>query len=201
MDSKVLTLKVNDIKPNPDNPRIIKDHRFKQLVKSIQDFPEMLAIRDIIVDENNIILGGNMRWKACIEAGVKKLQVTRVTGLDPAQKREFIIKDNANYGVWDWDNLANNYDNDLLTEWGLNVWQPTQFLEESQTEEKGTSTTAHDPEAERDAEDEKADKRIIQIEFDIEDYEEANALYKKLRAEGRDIPAIFITAINTEICK
>lgn len=201
MNTKVLTLKVNDIKPNPDNPRIIKDHRFKQLVKSIQDFPEMLAIRDIIVDENNIILGGNMRWKACIEAGVKKLKVTQVTGLDPAQKREFIIKDNANYGVWDWDNLANNYDNDLLTEWGLNVWQPTQFLEESETEEKGTSTTAHDPEAEQDAEDEKADKRIIQIEFDIEDYEEANALYKKLRAEGRDIPAIFITAINEEICK
>jgi hypothetical protein len=199
MNMKVLTLKVNEIKANPQNPRIIKDHRFKQLVKSIEDFPEMLSIRDIVIDEDNMILGGNMRWKACIEAGVKRVQVMQVTGLTPAQKKEFIIKDNANYGVWDWDQLANNYDNDKLTEWGLNVWQPTQFLEDDH-EESGTSTAAHDPEAEQEAEDEKADKRIIQIEFDIDDYDEANAIYKKLRGEGRDIPAIFINALKEALC-
>jgi ParB-like chromosome segregation protein Spo0J len=65
-------VKINSIKTNPKNPRLIKDDKFKKLVKSIQEFPQMLELRPIVVDENNIILGGNMRYKACVEAGLKR---------------------------------------------------------------------------------------------------------------------------------
>lgn len=200
MVTKTLTLKVNEIQSNPNNPRVIKDHKFKQLVKSIEEFPEMLSIREIVVDEDNMILGGNMRWKACVQAGLKKIQVTQVSGLTDLQKREFIIKDNANYGVWDWDQLANSFDSDLLSEWGLNVWQPTQFLEDEH-EEKGTTAAPIDPEAEQAVEDEKAEKNIIQIEFNIEDYDEALALFKKRRAEAFDIAGAIINKLNQAICK
>lgn len=118
-------LKINKIKPNPNNPRLIKDHKFKQLVKSIKEFPEMLQIREIVVDEDMIILGGNMRYKACVEAGLKEVDVVIMEGLTPKQKEEFVIKDNANYGIWDWEMLANNFDSAALNDWGLNVWQPS----------------------------------------------------------------------------
>lgn len=199
METKTVELKISQIKPNPDNPRVIKDHKFKQLVKSVTDFPEMLSIRDIVIDENNMILGGNMRYKACQDAGLKKLTVTQIIGLSPEQKKEFIIKDNANYGVWDWDQLANNFDNELLSEWGLNVWQPTEYLESEKESETPAASGAADPEAQQEIEDAKADKRVIQIEFDIEDYEEANSLYKKLRGEGQDIPGIFINALKEKL--
>jgi hypothetical protein len=200
MVTKTLTLKVNEIQANPNNPRVIKDHKFKQLVKSIEEFPEMLSIREIVVDETNMILGGNMRWKACVHAGLKNINVTQVTGLTDMQKKEFIIKDNANYGVWDWDQLANNFDSDVLSEWGLNVWQPTQFLNDEH-EETGTSAAPIDPEAEQAAEDEKAEKNIIQIEFNIEDYDEALALFKKRRGEAFDIAGAIINKLKQALCK
>ena len=114
-------MNINEIKPNPSNPRIIKDEKFKKLVKSIQDFPQMLELRPIVVDENNIVLGGNMRLKACIEAGLKDVPVKQAKVLTEEQKKEFIVKDNVGYGEWDWDDLANNWDEQLLTEWGLDI--------------------------------------------------------------------------------
>jgi DNA modification methylase len=114
-------MNINEIKPNPNNPRIIKDDKFKKLVKSIQDFPQMLELRPIVIDENNIVLGGNMRLKACIEAGLKDVPVKQAKELTEEQKKEFIVKDNVGYGEWDWDNLANNWDEQLLTEWGLDI--------------------------------------------------------------------------------
>jgi len=114
-------MNINEIKPNPSNPRIIKDDKFKKLVKSIQDFPQMLELRPIVIDENNIVLGGNMRLKACIEAGLKDVPVLQAKDLTIKQKGEFIIKDNVGYGEWDWDDLANNWDADELTEWGLDI--------------------------------------------------------------------------------
>ena len=108
------------IKPNPNNPRLIKDNKFKQLVKSIQDFPQMLELRPIVIDENNIVLGGNMRLKACIEAGLTEVPV-KVATLTEQQKNEFIIKDNVGFGEWDWDDLANNWVVDEVIEWGLDI--------------------------------------------------------------------------------
>ena len=112
---------INEIKPNPNNPRIIKDNKFKQLVKSIQDFPQMLELRPIVIDENNMVLGGNMRLKACLEAGLKDVPVKQAKDLTEEQKKEFIVKDNVGYGEWDWDDLANNWDAQELTEWGLDI--------------------------------------------------------------------------------
>ena len=123
---------INDIKNNPNNPRIIKDNKFKKLVKSIKDFPEMLEKRPIVVDENMIILGGNMRLKACIEAGLKEVWIDVAEGWSEEQKQEFIVKDNVGFGEWDWDILANGWDSNLLNDWGLDVLQ----FEESYDEEK-----------------------------------------------------------------
>ena len=114
-------MNINEIKPNPNNPRIIKDNKFKQLVKSIQDFPQMLELRPIVIDENNMVLGGNMRLKACIEAGLTDVPVIHANNLSEEKKKEFIVKDNVGYGEWDWDDLANNWDAEELTEWGLDI--------------------------------------------------------------------------------
>lgn len=114
-------MNINQIKPNPNNPRIIKDDKFKKLVQSIKSFPQMLELRPIVIDENNIVLGGNMRLKACIEAGLTDVPVKQAADLTEEQKKEFIVKDNVGYGEWDWDDLANNWDEQLLTEWGLDI--------------------------------------------------------------------------------
>jgi site-specific DNA-methyltransferase (adenine-specific) len=112
---------ITEIKSNPNNPRLIKDHKFKQLVKSIQDFPQMLELRPIVIDENNMVLGGNMRLKACLEAGLTDVPVIHANNLSEEKKKEFIVKDNVGYGEWDWDDLANNWDALELTEWGLDI--------------------------------------------------------------------------------
>lgn len=114
-------VKINSIKTNPKNPRLIKDDKFKKLVKSIQDFPQMLELRPIVVDENNIILGGNMRYKACIEAGLKEIYILKAEDLTEQQKDEFIVKDNVGFGEWDWDILANEWDTEKLQDWGLDL--------------------------------------------------------------------------------
>jgi len=117
-------MKLSKIKPNPNNPRIIKDDKFKKLVKSINDFPKMMALRPIVVDENFIVQGGNMRLKALQEIGFKDIPdewVKQVSDLNEDEKKQFIIKDNVGFGEWDWDDLANNWDAEQLTEWGLDI--------------------------------------------------------------------------------
>ena len=114
-------VKINSIKTNPKNPRLIKDDKFKKLVKSIQEFPQMLELRPIVVDENNIILGGNMRYKACVEAGLKEIYILKAEDLTEEQKDEFIVKDNVGFGEWDWDILANEWDTEKLQDWGLSL--------------------------------------------------------------------------------
>ena len=103
-------IKINKIKTNPKNPRVIKDYKFHKLVNSIKQFPQMLKIRPIIIDENNIILGGNMRYKACIEAGLNEIYIYKENHLTEKQKQEFIVKDNVNFGEWDWAMLGNEWD-------------------------------------------------------------------------------------------
>lgn len=109
------------IKLNPNNPRLIKDDKFKKLVQSIKDFPEMLDIRPIVVNADMIILGGNMRYKACVEAGLKEIPVIVADKLTEEQQREFLIKDNTSGGEWDWEMLANEWDAEDLKDWGLDV--------------------------------------------------------------------------------
>jgi DNA modification methylase len=112
-------IKISQVKSNPNNPRLIKNDKFKKLVKSVQDFPEMLELRPIVVDENMIVLGGNMRLKACIEAGLKEVWI-EVADLTEQQKKEFTIKDNVGFGEWEWDMLANEWEQTELENWGLN---------------------------------------------------------------------------------
>jgi len=132
-------LKISQLKENTSNPRLIKGDKFKKLVKSIKEFPEMLELRPIVVDENMVVLGGNMRLKACKEAGLKEVWIEVAENLTEAQKKEFIIKDNVGFGEWEWDILANEWDAMDLNEWGLDTWQPSdinldQFFEENNAE-------------------------------------------------------------------
>jgi hypothetical protein len=117
----MVILKTNEIKVNPSNPRIIKDFNFKRLVQSVIDFPEMLNLRPIVVNKDMVILGGNMRFKACIEAGIKEVPVIIADNLTPEQENEFLIKDNVSGGEWDWDILANEWNSEELLEWGLDL--------------------------------------------------------------------------------
>lgn len=116
---KTELIELSKIKPNPDNPRIIKDDKFNKLVQSIKDFPEMLNIRPIVVNKDNMILGGNMRLKAAKDAGLKAMPVLFANDLTEDQQKEFIIKDNVGFGEWDWEELANEWDQKELEEWGL----------------------------------------------------------------------------------
>ncbi len=116
-------VKISKVKGNPNNPRVIKNDKFKKLVKSIKEFPEMLKLRPIVVDENMIVLGGNMRLKASKDAGLKEVRIEIAEGLTEEQKKEFIVKDNVGFGEWEWDMLANEWDSVQLAEWGLDVWE------------------------------------------------------------------------------
>jgi len=118
---QTITVKISEVKNNPNNPRLIKDDKFTKLVKSIQDFPEMLQIRPIVVNDDMIVLGGNMRLKACKEAGLKEIPIIKASELTLDQQREFIIKDNVSGGEWDWNMLANEWDSEQVAEWGLDV--------------------------------------------------------------------------------
>ena len=122
-------LPLSKIKPNPSNPRTIKGDKFEKLVNSIQDFPRMLEIRPIVINDDNVILGGNMRLEACKKAGLKEVPVLKASDLSADEQRQFIIKDNVGFGEWDWDLLANEWDNEQLEEWGLDVWQPDDVTE------------------------------------------------------------------------
>lgn len=117
----IKSIPIKEIKTNPNNPRIIKDEKFKKLVKSIQDFPAMLEIRPIVIDENNVVLGGNQRLKACKEAGLKNVPVIYVDNLTEKEKQEFIIKDNSNMGDWDWNILTDKWSFEDLEEWGIDT--------------------------------------------------------------------------------
>ena len=133
---KINTLmKLKDIKPNPNNPRLIKDDKFKKLCQSLKDFPEMLELRPIVVNRDHIILGGNMRYKAAKEIGLKEIPVT-IADLTPEQEREFLIKDNTSGGEWDWEVLANEWNNEQLIEWGLDVPNWAQGINENSMDDE-----------------------------------------------------------------
>jgi hypothetical protein len=145
---------ISKVIPNSDNPRYIKEEKFKKLVQSLKDFPEMANARPIVVNKEMVALGGNMRLKAMQEAGWSEVPV-KVVDWSEEKQREFIIKDNVGFGDWDWDELANTWNAEELTEWGLDVWQPEDFSEKNQ---------------ELDV-DSFADEMIIKLKYTDEDYQ------------------------------
>lgn len=120
---KTQVVPLSQIKPNPNNPRVLNKVKFEKLKQSIEALPQMLHLRPIVVNEHYTILGGNMRYKALIELGYEEVPVIVASELSLDQQREFLIKDNLNYGDWDYDELANEWDSVELEDWGMNVWQ------------------------------------------------------------------------------
>lgn len=127
---KIELLPTAKLRVNPDNPRVIRDERFAKLVQSIREFPKMLEIRPIVVNAEMMVLGGNMRLRACQEAGLKKVPVIRADELTEDEQRRFIIADNVAFGEHDWDTLA-NWDAEELTEWGLGIPDFTNYSDKN----------------------------------------------------------------------
>jgi hypothetical protein len=124
---------IGDLTFNPINPRKINETKINQLKKSLVEFPEMLKLRPIVVDSNYVVLGGNMRLKACMDLGIELIPVVKAEDLTEDQKKEFIIKDNVSFGEWDWDIIESDFDIDLVQDWGLDV-----PIDEETEEEKYT---------------------------------------------------------------
>jgi ParB-like chromosome segregation protein Spo0J len=179
---------LKDIKPNPLNPRFIRDKKFEDLKQSIKDLPEMLQLREIIVDEDYVVLGGNMRLKALTELKFKTLNIVMWKGLTDDEKKEFVIKDNANYGNWDWDVLANSFDESDLKKFGLNVWQPQEAIEEEDYDYGFEDENTY----EANEKEPYSKKAVIVVEFNILDYPVAYDLIKTLTDKGADIGALLI---------
>ena len=158
---------IRQIRPNPDNPRFIKEGKFEKLVKSIKEFPEMLELRPIVVNQDMVVLGGNMRLKACEEAGIKQVPIIFADNLTEEQQKEFIIKDNSSFGEWDWDLLANEWDVELLDDWGLDI--PNFDIDDEVVDEKDLSDQL---------------EQSFKIEIDLESEEEQEKMYNQLIADG-----------------
>lgn len=180
---------ISQVKPNQDNPRIIKDYKFKKLVQSIKDFPQMLELRPIVVNEDNIVLGGNMRLKACQEAGLKEVHIIQAKDLSEAQQREFIIKDNVGFGEWDWDVLANEWDNTQLGEWGLDVWQPEEEVDYSILDEVNLDNEIENMYQQT--------KKSVILEYPTEVYNnDIQSRIEKLKIAGMHLPDVFLEALK-----
>jgi ParB-like chromosome segregation protein Spo0J len=187
-------VKISEVKPNPKNPRIIKDGKFQKLVKSIQEFPDMLNKRPLVVftdvDDKYIVLGGNMRLKACKEIGLKEIPIIIADEWTEEQKNEFLIKDNVGFGEWDWDQLANEWDAELLNDWGLNVPEFSGDIDYSILDDE-------------DLEDDLLDmangvKKAIQIEFEAEHYESAYELVKFWREREAYVGGMIMEYLKSE---
>jgi ParB-like chromosome segregation protein Spo0J len=164
-------IKLSDLKKNPNNPRLIKDDKFQKLVKSIENFPKMMELRPIIMNDQNIVLGGNMRLAALKELGYKEIPnewVKKAKDLTPEQQNEFIVKDNVSFGAWDWDILANEWDAKKLEEWGLDLpdFSTDEILED---EQKDLSSNI---------------ENLYRIEVICKDEEHQETTYNKLIEQG-----------------
>jgi ParB-like chromosome segregation protein Spo0J len=187
---EIRSVKLSEIKSNPNNPRIIKDDKFRKLVKSIQEFPKMLEIRPIVVNADMIVLGGNMRLKACKEAGLKEVPVIFAHDLTEDEQKQFIIKDNVGFGEWDWDMLANEWEPELLDEWGLTVPNWGETPDYSILDDEDVSDQLDDMT--------NGVKKAIQIEFETEHYEEAYELVKFWREQGAYVGSMILEYLRSE---
>ena len=181
---------IKEIKPNPDNPRVIRDEKFTKLKTSIQEFPEMLKLRPIVVDENDVILGGNQRYRALQELKHKEVWTIKASELTEAQKREFIIKDNVGFGEHNWDVLANEWDAEQLTHWGLDIPNFEPELDYSILDEEDIDSQLQDMA--------NGVKKAIQIEFHPDHYEEAYELIKFWRDKGGYVGKMILDFLKSE---
>ena len=190
-------IKLSSLKANPSNPRIIKDDKFKKLVASLEQFPEMMEKRPMVcvtdVDGKIYPLGGNMRLRAIQQLGMKEIPDTWVAMADDwteEKRKEFTIKDNVGFGEWNWDELANEWDSELLEDWGLDVWQAPVEVDYSLLEgSEDIDDQIKDMEA--------GVKKAIQIEFESEHYEEAYELVKFWRTQG-DVGYMILDFLRAE---
>ena len=179
-----MKVSINQIKVNPKNPRILKDEKFFKLKKSLEDFPEMLEKRPLVVftdkDGKFVVLGGNMRLKVANELGFKELPIILADDWTEEQKAQFLIKDNVSYGDWDWDLLANEWDVELLNDWGIDI--PNFNVDEIDY------SALDDVEIDDEIDNLTANvKKAIMIEFDALEYDEAFAIIKYMREQGMNI--------------
>jgi hypothetical protein len=188
-----MLVKIEQIKANPKNPRVLKDSKYNSLKKSLEDFPEMLEKRPLVVftdkDGKFVVLGGNMRFKVAKELGFKELPIILADDWTEEQKTQFLIKDNVNYGDWDWDALANEWDSLELKDWGLDI--PNFNIEEidySILEDENLDAEINDMH--------NGVKKAIQIEFELGDYAEAQELIKILREKEIYIGGIILEALR-----
>lgn len=188
MDFKLVDIKT--VKKNPNNPRIIKDDKLVKLVNSIKEFPKMLEIRPIVVNADMIVLGGNMRLKACIEAGLKQVPIIKADDLTEDEQRQFIIKDNVSGGEWDWEMLANEWDSEQLEDWGLDVPNFATDVDYSILDDEDVSSQLEDMT--------NGVKKAIQIEFEAEHYEEAYELVKFWRDKGGYVGGMIMEYLKAE---
>lgn len=183
-------VKISEVKLNPNNPRIIKDDKFAKLVKSIKELPEMLEIRPIVVNTDMVVLGGNMRLKACKEAGLKEVPIIIADNLTEEQQREFLIKDNVSGGEWDFEMLANEWDAEQLDEWGLEVPTFATDVDYSILDDDDVSDQLEDMQ--------NGVKKAIQIEFEAEHYDEAYALVKFWREKEAYVGGMIMEYLKAE---
>jgi ParB-like chromosome segregation protein Spo0J len=187
-------VKISQVKPNPKNPRIIKDVKFNKLVTSIKEFPDMLNKRPLIVftdvDDKYVVLGGNMRLKACKEIGLKEIPIIVADEWTEEQKNEFLIKDNVGFGEWDWDSLANEWDVELLNDWGLNVPEFSADIDYSILDDEDLADDLLDMA--------NGVKKAIQIEFEAEHYENAYELVKFWREREAYVGGMIMEYLKAE---
>jgi len=180
-EQMIQTVKTKDIIANENNPRVIKDDKFKKLVQSIKDFPQMLQLRPIVVNDEMVVLGGNMRLRAVQEVGLKEVPIIKASDLTEEQQKEFIIKDNVGFGEWDWDVLANEWEPELLTAWGLDVWQPSDVsLDDFFSEDNSKN------------EDDKPSANTITLEYTEDDYNKVIEAFNKLSGSKEKIVFEFL---------
>ena len=189
METEIVS--INEVQKNPNNPRLIKDNKFEKLVQSIKEFPEMLNLRPIVVNNEMVVLGGNMRLSACKEAGLKNVPIIKAENLTEDQQKEFIIKDNVSFGQWDWDMLGNEWEGTELGDWGLDVWQPEEYVEYSILDDEDVAEQLENMT--------NGVKKAIQIEFEAEHYEEAYQLIKFWREKGAYIGGMIMQYLKSEI--
>jgi hypothetical protein len=183
-------IQISKVKSNPSNPRIIKDSKFSKLVNSIKEFPEMMKLRPIVVNQDMMVLGGNMRLKACKEAGLKEVYIIKATELTLEQQNEFIIKDNVSFGEWSWESLANEWNIEELEAWGVDVPSFAPEIDYDILNDDDVSSELEDMT--------NGVKKAIQIEFEAEHYEDAYALVKFWRDEGAYVGGIIMEYLKAE---
>ena len=185
---------LSKVKPNPENPRVITEEKFGELKQSLIDAPWMIELRPLTVDEDYMLLGGNMRLRALTEIGYKDVPVQVAKGLTDEQKREFIIKDNISSGSWDWDMLGNTWDAVQLREWGLHVWTPEVDVDYSILDTEEFSGLD-----ERVEEIVDATTKAIQINFLLADFDEAYNLIKVAKEEGFDVATAVLELLRNAV--